>query len=295
MPNCPLDVVIPTRDRPRKLARCLMALAAARAKVPFRVYVCDSSTSPALRQETAEACGRFDFVELHCHQRAGLPAARNELTRVGRSPLLVSVDDDVYVQPEAVERLLACYRTGTGWRVVAGSVAWGPRWSGPVVMRPIGYGRLGDANGPVDFLLTALLLYPRELAKQFPFNERIRSSDDRFVGALWRAKGVALLFEPSARANHDDEHTTGLFTADHQDSHIYTNLFDALLVRRKLRWALAFDFLGFLAGAKTYFRSLGTARAYIRAWALGHAKLVRDWRALRREIALPLIGHPPEA
>jgi glycosyltransferase involved in cell wall biosynthesis len=271
-----------------KLARCLEAVAAARNTISFDVYVCDSSDDADLARRVAEVCSRYPFVQLHRHDRLGLAAARNECSRVGHAPLLVSIDDDVYVFSDAIENLLAAYELAEGWRVVAGSVAWGERWSGPVVMRRIGYGRPARMDERPDFFVTALILYPRALAQAFPFNEGIRSSDDRFAGALWRSKGVALLYEPTARAKHDDDHTTGLFTAEHQDSHIYTNLFDALLVRRDPRLAMAFEVLGFAAGAKTYFRSALTAWRYVRAWLRGHRLLARDWRRLRHLVGSPM-------
>ncbi len=44
-------VVIPTRRRPEKLASCLESLEAARARLRFPVYVCDSS--PTEEERTA--------------------------------------------------------------------------------------------------------------------------------------------------------------------------------------------------------------------------------------------------
>ncbi len=288
-----IDVVIPTRNRPEKLKRCLVALGSARDTYRPPVYVVDSSTSDENRKAVDKVCGEFAFVRLHRHSRDGLAAARNECTRAGAAPLVVSVDDDVYVTKSAIDRLVSRYCQGNGWRIVAGSVAWGEEWSGPVVTRPIGYGTAGDEKN-ADFYVTALILYPRDLARQFPFNESIPSSDDRFAGALWRSKGVQLMWEPDARAHHDDEHNVGLTTPYHQRAHIYVNLFDGLFVRRSLRWALSVEVLGFLAGARLYMKSRSTAFPYLRAWAAGHKALLKDWRLLRAATSRPLVGTPPE-
>jgi glycosyltransferase involved in cell wall biosynthesis len=289
-----VDVVVPTRNRPNKLARCLRSLSEARASLTFEVYVCDSSDTATTREAVREVCESYPFVHLREHDRLGLAAARNVCAQQGASPLVVSVDDDVYVYPDAVHRLVETYRRGRGWRVVAGSVAWDSDWSRPVVMRPIGYGRKARTGEQPHFVLTALYLYPRALARLCPFNERIQSSDDRFIGALWRAMGVQLLFEPAARARHDEQRTQGLFEPSHQDAHIYANLFDALLVERRATRALAYEVLGFVAGAKGFMHSLSEAKDFLLAWHGGHRALVRDWSFLRQLVSSPLPPPPKD-
>src|SRR5215211_7928707 len=83
-----------------------------------------------------------------------------------------------------------------------------------------------------NFLISALLLYPRALALTIPWNERIRWGDDIYVGAIWRSKGVALLFEPQARAFHDEQHRAS--GAEDLEWLIYVNEFDALLANPNL-------------------------------------------------------------
>jgi glycosyltransferase involved in cell wall biosynthesis len=292
--DCIVDVVVPTRNRPTKLERCLTALADARKQIPFRVFVVDSSTTATMRDAVDEVCSRYSFAFMHRHDRAGLAAARNECATAGTAPLLISIDDDVYVYPNAVEKLLERYHaSGSRWRVVAGRVFWGEAGSSAVRMRRIGYGVADLDEARADFCVTALILYPRALARQCPFNEHIASSDDRFIGALWRSKQVRLLWEPAAQARHDDEHNTGLQATSHQASHIYANMFDAVFVRRSLGWALSFELLGFVAGAKQHMRTPQSAARYCRAWLSGNARFVRDLRWLRQLAGTPLTGSPP--
>jgi glycosyltransferase involved in cell wall biosynthesis len=280
------DVVIPTRNRPEKLRRCLAALSRAQQHSPCDVYVCDSS-SAALAGQVEGVCAEFPFAHYHQHERVGLAAARNETSRVGTAPVVISIDDDVYIDERALKFLYERYVGELKPAVVAGAVDWGKGPSGPVVMRAIGYGRAGLPSEAADFFVTALILYPRALVRAAPFNENIRSSEDRFAGALWRSKNVRLVYEPSATAAHDDDHTTAWYEADHQDAHIYTNLFDALLVRRSARMAAAFEVLGFLAGAKHYVRRRSFI-AFVRAWIRGHRLLIQDWRWLVALVETPL-------
>jgi len=167
----------------------------------------------------------------------------------------------------------------SGPRVVAGSVCWDDDWSGPVVMRRIGYGRRAKPEELPSFLIGAFFIYPKIFALTWPWNERIQASDDRFIGALWRSKGVSLLFEPQARAFHDAERSS--YRPDQMDDHIYVNLFDALIANPDIMRALCYETIGFLAGAKLYFRHPTTALQYIGAWSRGNYRFIRDWRFLK--------------
>src|SRR5436305_1424026 len=107
-------VVIPTRGRPRKLQTCLEALELAQSEGEFPVYVADSSPAHEVRAEVEQLCARFPFVRLHHHERVGVPAARNRCAAVADAELLVNVDDDVYVYPDAIRRLVEAYERGRG-------------------------------------------------------------------------------------------------------------------------------------------------------------------------------------
>jgi glycosyltransferase involved in cell wall biosynthesis len=283
-------VVIPTRNRPERLRLCLEALERAHQRSKFEVYVGDSSTSAELRAEVAAVCAGYDFVHLGHHEGVGVPSARNFCARIARAELLVNVDDDVYVHEDAIERLVDAYRQGTGWRAVAGSVSWGTYWSRPIVMRRIGYGRpVRRAEAP-SFLIGALFIYPRALALACPWIETVPTYDDHIMGALWRAKAVQMLYAPDARAVHDHRHIT-YGVHDSRDL-VYANLFDALIANKSLLRACEYEVLGFLAGAKTYFRRPRSAWQYVVAWLRGHTLLVRDWSMLTRAARAPLPPAP---
>jgi glycosyltransferase involved in cell wall biosynthesis len=277
-PSDEVAVVVPTRNRPEKLGRCLEALAAARDGTPFRVHVCDSS-GPEIAPHVEEICDRHPFVDLVRHDRRGASAARNVGTRAAASELIVSVDDDVYVEPGAIEALVKRYRADDGRSVVAGTVGWSHWWSRPLVMRRIGFGREARPGEHVEFLVSALILYPRELGLALPWNERLWPYDDRYVSLIWRAAGARLGFEPEARAHHDEVHTE--YPVAHEADRFYVNALDGALVSRSPSRLLAFELLGFAACAKKWARSPRGAWGILRAWVSGHAALFRDLRTLR--------------
>jgi glycosyltransferase involved in cell wall biosynthesis len=284
-------VAIPTRDRPAKLRWCLEALRNAREQAPCRVYVLDSSTSAETRVEVAEVCADFDFVILHYHDGPNLAAARNACARTVDARLIVNVDDDIQLEPDALSRLVEAYRVGHGPRVVAGSVAWAGVWSRPVRIGPLGWGRNAGEGEVPDFLVGAFFAYPKALALAFPWNERILPgprrgvADDRYIGAIWRSKGVALLFEPRARAAHHAEHTA--YGLPDQAAHVYTNLVQALVGSRSLRRVAAFELVGFLRGAKDL-RGVSAWRNYLRNWATAHRAFLADRRYLNELVSREL-------
>lgn len=287
--------MIPTRARPDRLERCLTSLVAARERFPFKAHVCDSSPVRSDAQAVAAVVDRFPWAELHRHDGANVAAARNACARAASEPLLVNVDDDLQVEPQAIAKLVERYRSVDGRRVVSGSVSWDGVWTVPMVMRWIGYSRLPRPGEPPTFVQGAFFLYPRAFALAWPWNERIRAKDDIFMGAVWRAKGVTMLFEPEARALHPElplafhPDRIGERALD-QDSHIYALLFDSLIANPDPRRALAYETLGFMASAKLYFRRPSWAIRFLRKWAGGHRALLADRRYLRA-----LLAREPEA
>ena len=287
-----LAVVIPTRARPRELGRCLDSLAAARRRLRFPVYVCDSSATAAEREAVAAVCERYEWVTLATHNGTNIAAARNFCAQVANEELIVDVDDDLDLEPEAIERLLARYREGHGRRVVAGSVSWDGTWTTPKKIRPIGYARPVHDGERADFAIGALFLYPRSFALTWPWNERIATSDDIFMGALWRSHGVEILFAPDARALHPELPTSSdparmAEAVRNQRWHIYGLLFDALIANPSLGRAFAYETLGFMASAKLYLFKPRWTIPFLRSWAAGHLRLLADRRYLRALVRRP--------
>ena len=277
-----VGVVVPTRNRPDDLARCLDSLAAARERVPFRAWVCDSSDD-ANRPGVEAACTRHDFVQLRFHNRQGIAAARNFAVEVADAELLVSVDDDIVIAPQTIAAMVDKYEEGTGLRVVGGAVSWGDGdWrTAPMTLRRIGYGRLAEPGETPDFLNSALVLYPKAFAETWPWHEGLKRGSDVFMSAMWRSAGVSLLGAPDARADHAPHRKVVQKAAD-QDDFIYVLLTHALIADREPVRALTFELFGFAAGIKAFWRGGPTTLAtFAGAWFKGHRNFMRDRRELR--------------
>jgi glycosyltransferase involved in cell wall biosynthesis len=115
-----------------------------------------------LRAEVEAAVGRFSFARYFYHTGKNAAAARNFCAKSASGDILVTVDDDVYVEPESIRRLYDYYEALEDKNaIVSGSVKFGDLFSTPVVMRLIGYGRPANKNEGFDFVVSAFLLYPR--------------------------------------------------------------------------------------------------------------------------------------
>ncbi len=95
-----VSVVVPTRDRPGRLAACLRSLSELDEK-PLEILVVDNAPSAATRQVVESFSGVRYVVE----PRTGSSAARNTGVHQCRGELVAFVDDDETVHPDWLSRL----------------------------------------------------------------------------------------------------------------------------------------------------------------------------------------------
>jgi glycosyltransferase involved in cell wall biosynthesis len=97
-------VVIPTRDRPAALRRCLAAVAAQRADIPsLEIVVVDDGSRDAGAVAAAVEAADARLVRTG---PLGVSAARNRGAREARAPLLCFTDDDCEPLPGWARRLV---------------------------------------------------------------------------------------------------------------------------------------------------------------------------------------------
>lgn len=197
-----LTVVIPVRDRPLELERCLSALGDR-----YPVVVVDDGSADAWA--VAAVAARPGVTVLRHEHNRGPAAARNTaLTRV-RTDLVAFLDSDCVPGPEWIDRLAAHFadpmvaavaprvtalRTGSGIRC---GLDLGAR---PALVRP---------NSRVAFLPTAALLARRgalyDIARAGTvFDPGMRVGED--VDLVWRLHeaGWRIRYDPSVHVAHDE-------------------------------------------------------------------------------------------
>jgi GT2 family glycosyltransferase len=231
-----VTVVVPVRDRPRALARCLLAAA---AQEPGRIVVVDDGSSDP--RAVAVLCAERG-AELIRRERPGGPAAaRNAALARVDSELVAFVDSDCVGEPGWLALLCGAMAAepclgAVGPRVRPRAGADGPGlWAGHPdadghpAARPdadAGHGSsalsryaavrspldLGSAparvhpGGRVAYLPTAALLV-RRAALGTGFDEALRHGED--VDFVWRMHdaGWTVRYEPAAVVDHDEPGT----------------------------------------------------------------------------------------
>lgn len=111
-----LDVVVTTAGRFDMLEKCLSVLYSEAQKTPINVYVVDNASNAEERinnmhlfeyhPENDPASGIVDFKSKRLTQNVGFPGAANEGARMGRSPLIMFLSDDVELQEGVLEKVI---------------------------------------------------------------------------------------------------------------------------------------------------------------------------------------------
>jgi GT2 family glycosyltransferase len=198
-------VIVPTRDRPASLARCLDALDRQEGIPDLDVVVVDDGSLDAAGP--ADAVGRSRRARLvRLDRPQGPAAARNRGTRETTAGVLLFTDDDCEADPRWAAELTAAIEGG------AAAVA--------------GVTTNGNVDDRVASASETILAYVQDRARtdtwtvfaasnnlgcaaqvhaQIPFDEAYRYGEDRDWCARLRAEGYTLHVVPAARVAHRQE------------------------------------------------------------------------------------------
>jgi glycosyltransferase involved in cell wall biosynthesis len=192
----PATVVVPTRDRPESLARCLEALAAQTLAGLEVVVVDDGSVVPVIA--TGARVVRLEG--------RGAAAGRNAGVRASAGEAVLFTDDDCEPEPAWAELLVA--RLAAGADAAAGrTVPADPRDALAVAAETIA-GYLAEcarsADGSTAFAPSNNLACRAEVARAVPFDERFarQGGEDRDWCARLVGAGHRFVAAPEAVVRH---------------------------------------------------------------------------------------------
>ncbi|HIK18654.1 MAG TPA: glycosyltransferase [Leptolyngbyaceae cyanobacterium M33_DOE_097] len=103
-PDVPVSIIVTTCDRPDDLEVCLQQLLAQETHRPVEIVVADNRPASGL---TAPVVAKFSGVKLVSESRPGASYGRNAAIAVTTGDIIVSVDDDVTVPTDWLEKLIA--------------------------------------------------------------------------------------------------------------------------------------------------------------------------------------------
>jgi len=201
-----ISVVVPTRDRPASLTRCLAALAAQDAGELELLVLDDGLRRPARNRDVLAAAPEARLIRGPGH---GPAAARNLGVRACRGDVVLFCDDDCVPAPGWARTLAqATSRAGAaaGRTIVPPGAAAFIRASQAITnhLRDVS---LDHRTGRLCFAPSCNLGVARELARRIPFDETypLAAGEDRDWCVRATAAGWAPLFEPTALIVHRPE------------------------------------------------------------------------------------------
>lgn len=213
------SIVVPTRDRPEALRRCLDALSALEPGLSFEVIVADDGG----QSEAADAIriyeGRLPLVVLRL-PAAGPAAARNAALRAARGRWIAFTDDDCLPSPQWLAQLSSAAGRwpgrGVGGRTVSADGANAYSIAHQMLVDYVTR-RWRDESGP-HFFPSNNVAFPSEALRElgafdasFPF----AAGEDRDLCDRWISAGYRMVEAPDAVVQHAHELSLGDFCRMH--------------------------------------------------------------------------------
>lgn len=212
-----IDVVIPTRGRPGRLAKLLDDLAK-QTRTPAHVFVVDDSEeTPA----PSRAPPGLAVTRIRPRARSYISAAKNLGWTAGRSELVAFVDDDNRLPVELLARLADDLATRPDWGAVQPGVVYRARpdlvWVYATPFRPDRWGfellgrnrprdpALEGRFWPTDALPNLSLVRRRVLEQVGGFDEQLPVNSSADFCQRMKRLGWAAMTDPTVLTHHDVE------------------------------------------------------------------------------------------
>jgi glycosyltransferase involved in cell wall biosynthesis len=190
-----ISVVVPTRDRPQALARCLAALARQRGPALEIVVVDDGSGGVAAGGATVVRA-----------RGAGPAAARNLGARAASGNVICFTDDDCEPAPDWAQRLAdACRESdAAAGTTVADRSAGRAAAASQLLTNALMASSLDAARNELRFAPTCNLACRAQTLRELPFDESfaLAAGEDRDWCARLVASGATLRYVPQAIVSH---------------------------------------------------------------------------------------------
>lgn len=199
-----VSIVVPTRNRPGALRRCLAALAAQQEIGTVEIVVVDDGSTDS--QEVAAAVGAEPRARLLRVTGAGPAAARNAGASAAAGTFVCFTDDDCEPAPDWATRLVLVLKAGAdavGGATVNGSPGDAFVEASELIVRALQASTHQRLAGKV-FIPSNNLACRRTMVLGHPFDERYRTAagEDRAWCARIAAAGLTLALEPGAMVAH---------------------------------------------------------------------------------------------
>jgi GT2 family glycosyltransferase len=197
------SVIVPTRDRPESLARCLVALDRQEGVPELEIVVVDDGSldAPAVARAVA---GSKRARLVRCEQPRGPAAARNRGIGETNAAVLLFTDDDCEPAPDWAARLTDAIESGAG--AVAGVTVNGsphdPLASASETILAYVQARARGNGSTTLFAASNNVGSAARVLQEVRFDEGYRYGEDRDWCARVRSAGYSLTVDPGAIVVH---------------------------------------------------------------------------------------------
>lgn len=211
-----VSVVVPTRDRPDALSRCLAALAR-QTEPALEVIVVDDRSRA--RGDVAHVVATAPGARLLHGDGKGPAAARNRGAQDARGAVVCFLDDDCEPLPSWLE--LVMHGIDGGADAVAGrtvnAVASPLAAASQAIASGLSDATLDRATGELGFAPSCNIACRAEVAERVPFDERFPAAagEDREWCLRLRARGYRLVAARDALVMHHHELSPAGFLRQH--------------------------------------------------------------------------------
>lgn len=209
-----VTVAVPTRSRPRALARCLAALEAQTLADDLELVVVQDGEDGA--DATAAVVASARRARLLRQPRAGPGAARNLAAAEAQAPVICCTDDDCEPRPDWAERLAETIAGGAD--AVVGRTVVGEQASPLATASQLVVTHLEERSRRAGRVYGAASSFGcrTEVLRQVSFDRRYAfAGGDRDWCARVAAAGFELVHEPDAIVVHHQELTPASFWRQH--------------------------------------------------------------------------------
>src|SRR5260370_35757423 len=109
-----VSIIVATRNRVSKLARCLEHVSAIRSDTPWELVVVDNGSSDETPQFLDDFANRSPMLlKVVKEPAAGGMRSRNAGAEAARGEVLIFIDNDCYPQPDIVDQYVGIFRDRT--------------------------------------------------------------------------------------------------------------------------------------------------------------------------------------
>lgn len=218
-----VSVIVPTFQRPMRLAACLEALARQRCdSSDFDVVVVDDDggSDPAIAATVAGFRQHLDISLIPARQ-GGPATARNRGADTSRGRFLAFTDDDCEPHPDWLVRLLEVFANSPDV-VIGGSIRCGLEGNcfsmASQDLVSFLYHYYNRQDGPMQLVVSNNLAVPRSIFERlggFDIRFQMAAAEDRDFSHRCGHAGIKMIYQPRAIVVHKHELTARAFSRQH--------------------------------------------------------------------------------